>query len=173
MKKKQVRKKAAAKTAHKKMGLEREWKEQGWTLVDVRKGWMHGTKAKFFLFVSSEGSFLPRTPPIGIEPESVVLITPFLCCTGLVWNWKVNTFSSKPLQDPIKVYELLCAPIRESIAGQIRRLAAEAKVSTSKPKPPPHTSQEDLKQKLFRQNLDNQIKTQTMQMAISLGLIRR
>lgn len=158
--------------AHKKMGLEREWKEQGWTLVDVRKGWVRvGPKAKIFLFVGSEGSFLPHTPPIGIEPESVVLITRFLCCAGLVW--KVTTSSSKSLQDWIKRYERLCAPIMESIMGPIRRIRAEAEVSTSKPKAPPHTSQEDLKQRLFRQNLDNQIKTQTNQMAISLGLMRR
>lgn len=171
MEKKQVRKKAAAKTAHKKMGLEREWKEQGWTLVDVRKRWIGDSLAKHFLFVGSEGSFIPRTPPIGIEPESVVLLTPFLCCAGL--DWKVNTSSSKSLQDWIKRYERLCAPIRESIAGSFRRWAEGLEVSTSKPKPAPDTSQEDLKQRLFRQNLDNQIKTQTNQMAISLGLMRR
>ena len=160
--------------ADKNIDLEKLWEKQGWSFRGT------GDKKESswgFSLGSGDGAFCfnsqhrPPGPPLFIEAKKVFAQmdaeigrhpTGVLVLWGFAWDT-----TSGSLEDCVERYQRLLAGVK--IPPKEGR--SETQVSTSSG--PATDTRESLNKRLFKENLSNQIKIQTIQMAINLGLLKR
>lgn len=143
--------------ADKNIDLGKLWEEQGWSF----KGTGDKKRGEWgFCLGSGDGAFCfesqhrPSAPPLFIEAKSVFYLpNGELCLWG--FQWEVDTLSAKFLGDWM---------------GRYKRLLPKQVPTSSRPA---GETRESMNKRLFKENLSNQIKIETVQMAINLGLLRR
>ena len=153
------------------------WEKQGWSFRGT------GSKKKGpsgYSLSSGEGAFCfesqirPAGPPLFIEAKSIFYqgnpVTGLndsgvLVLWGLPWDFRDPSIEG--LKELTETYQRLLAEVK-----------SPRKVKRSERQVPPSSwpateTRESLNKRLFKENLSNQIKTQTVQMAINLGLLGR
>ena len=147
-----------------------EWKEMGWTLLEIDKiskkpeaalrlqpglrsvlrtgGW-------FFKF-GSEGR--PHFPPIGIEPTSLSIYDDWLFCYGGLWE-----VDSPSIQSWVNWAQRYKSLLENSNVLKVKRT----------PTPIAEKDRQALNRDLLDENIRNQIKTRTIGMAGDLGFLIR